>query len=166
MLVYALLDDQSDTTFFKEKTLEDLNVKGQKTLLMLTTLQAERKLVDSHVVKGLVVRDFKREVTIHLPKTFSRNIIPANRDQIPRPESARQWPHTERIADQFMPYRANVDVGILIGLDCTRALIPRQVISGGNDKPYALKTDLGWGIVGKSVLQHRRRRGRLYWCLS
>ncbi|KAK3754647.1 hypothetical protein QZH41_001706 [Actinostola sp. cb2023] len=151
MLVYALLDDQSDTTFIKEKTLEDLNVKGQKTLLMLTTLQAERKLVDSHVVKGLVVRDFKREVTIHLPKTFSRNIIPANRDQIPRPESARQWPHTERIADQFMPYRANVDVGILIGLDCTRALIPRPVISGGNDKPYALKTNLGWGIVGKSV---------------
>ncbi|KAK3735187.1 hypothetical protein QZH41_008718, partial [Actinostola sp. cb2023] len=31
MLVYALLDDQSDTTFIKEKTLEDLNVKEVST---------------------------------------------------------------------------------------------------------------------------------------
>ncbi|KAL6490189.1 hypothetical protein MHYP_G00005340 [Metynnis hypsauchen] len=42
------------------------------------------------------------------------------------------------------------EVGLLIGYDCSRALAPRQVITGGDDEPYAIKTDLGWSIVGSS----------------
>ncbi|KAK3750705.1 hypothetical protein QZH41_005748 [Actinostola sp. cb2023] len=76
--------------------------------------------------------------------------VATQRNQIPRPEAARQWTHTERIAEKLnMPYREYIDVGLLIGLDCTRALIPREVIAGDGNNPYALKTDLGWGIIGK-----------------
>ncbi|KAL1277107.1 hypothetical protein QQF64_023780 [Cirrhinus molitorella] len=35
-----------------------------------------------------------------------------------------------------------------IGYDCPRALKPTQVISGKDHEPYAVKTDLGWSIVG------------------
>lgn len=41
-------------------------------------------------------------------------------------------------------------VGLLIGYDCSRALAPRQVITGGDNEPYAIRTDLGWSIVGSS----------------
>ncbi|KAJ8333475.1 hypothetical protein SKAU_G00414830 [Synaphobranchus kaupii] len=34
------------------------------------------------------------------------------------------------------------------GYDCSRALAPRHVITGGDYEPYAIKTDLGWSIVG------------------
>ncbi|KAL1279105.1 hypothetical protein QQF64_025778 [Cirrhinus molitorella] len=34
--------------------------------------------------------------------------------------------------------------------DCSRALAPRQVITGGDEEPYAVRTDLGWSIVGSS----------------
>jgi len=90
-LTYALLDDQSDTTFVKEKLLEDLGVKGERTQLSLTTLHAESKLVDTYKVKGLAVRDLNRQVTMMLPRTFTRFSIPAQRNQIPRPEAARQF---------------------------------------------------------------------------
>ncbi|XP_066499342.1 uncharacterized protein [Hoplias malabaricus] len=43
-------------------------------------------------------------------------------------------------------------VGLLIGYDCSRALAPRHVITGGDNEPYAIKTDLGWSIIG-SVAQ-------------
>ena len=36
-------------------------------------------------------------------------------------------------------------------LRCPRALAPRQVLAGGDDEPYAIKTDLGWSIVGSSL---------------
>lgn len=39
-------------------------------------------------------------------------------------------------------------VGLLIGYDCPEALVPRRVITGGKGEPYAVQTDLGWGVVG------------------
>ena len=42
----------------------------------------------------------------------------------------------------------NCNVGLLVGYDCSQALTPREVISGESNEPYAIKTDLGWSIVG------------------
>ncbi|KAK3726566.1 hypothetical protein QZH41_001952, partial [Actinostola sp. cb2023] len=94
-------------------------------------------------------KDCKERKTCKNCNRLHPSSLHAQRNQIPRPEAARQWTHTERIAEELMPYREDIDVGLLIGLDCTRALIPREVIAGDGNNPYALKTDLGWGIIGK-----------------
>ena len=148
-LVYALLDDQSDTTFITDTTLNHLGVSGPETNLLLSTMHATDKLIKSTKIEGLMVQDFKRQVTLQLPKACSREIIPAKRSHIPRPESALQWPHLEKIAMQIVPYQSNVEIGILIGSDCPRAIMPREIIPGEDDSPYALRSDLGWGIIGK-----------------
>ena len=148
-LVYALLDDQSDTTFITDITLNHLGVSGPETNLLLSTMHATDELIKSRKIEGLMVQDFKRQVTLQLPKAFSREIIPAKRSHIPRPESALQWPHLEKIATQIVPYQSNVEIGILIGSDCPRAIMPREIIPGEDDSPYALRSDLGWGIIGK-----------------
>ncbi|KAJ8372650.1 hypothetical protein AAFF_G00280660 [Aldrovandia affinis] len=44
-------------------------------------------------------------------------------------------------------------VGLLIGYDCARALKPTEVISGEVSDPYAVKTELGWSIVGSKTAQ-------------
>ena len=40
------------------------------------------------------------------------------------------------------------EVGLLIGYNCARALLPRDVIAPEKNGSFAQKTDLGWGIVG------------------
>lgn len=105
--------------------------------------------ISSEKVNGLLVQDPKCQVTIPLPNTFSAQTIPARREQIPKPETALNWPHMKKIANKLMSYRDGVEVGLLIGSNCTRAIIPREVIPGNYDEPYALRTDLGWGIVGR-----------------
>ena len=50
-----------------------------------------------------------------------------------------------------MPKLLDCPVGLLIGYDCARALLPKQVIAGDNGDPYAVKTELGWSIVGSSI---------------
>ena len=45
-----------------------------------------------------------------------------------------------------------VEIGLLIGINCIRAIKPKEIISGGDDKPYAQRTILGWGIVGATDL--------------
>ena len=47
-----------------------------------------------------------------------------------------------------MPYQHDVDVGLLIGANCTKAIKPREVIPGADDDPYAVRTTLGWGVIG------------------
>ena len=153
-LVYAILDHQSDTTFVREKTIHQLGVTGPETQLLLSTMHAENRPIVSQRIGGLVVRNFNREVIIQLPRSFSSEKIPARRDQIPRPEAARQWPHMERIADRLMPYQDDMEIGLLIGSDCPRAIIPCEVIPGNDDNPYAQRTDLGWGIIGRVGQTH------------
>ena len=149
LLVYALLDDQSDTTFIANETLCQLGVRGHQTQLLLSTMHGKDAAISSEKVNGLLVQDYKCQVTIALPNTFSAHTIPARREQIPRPEAALNWVHMKKIAGQLMPYRHDVEVGLLIGSNCTRAIVPREVIPGILDEPYALRTDLGWGIVGR-----------------
>ncbi len=45
------------------------------------------------------------------------------------------------IADEIPPLQ-DCEVGLLIGYSCSRALALRQVIAGGDEKPYAVRNNL------------------------
>ena len=47
-----------------------------------------------------------------------------------------------------MPFRSDVEVSLLIGLNCPRAIKPLEVVPGVEDDPYAKRTTLGSGIIG------------------
>ena len=99
--------------------------------------------ITSRRINGLVVRGVKEQTEIPLPRTYTRDIIPS----IPTPETARKWTHLKRIADQLMPYKEDLDVGLFFGINCARVIKPREVIPGNDDDPYAQRTALGWGII-------------------
>ena len=42
----------------------------------------------------------------------------------------------------------DVEVGVLIGLNCSSALRPQDVIHRNDNEPYAVKSLLGWHING------------------
>ncbi|XP_071836853.1 uncharacterized protein [Apostichopus japonicus] len=147
VLVYALLDTQSDSTFITDKTCELLNVEGSKTLLSLSTLSSKNQLVDSSRIGGLSVRGHREGTKVPLPVSYTCCSIPANRSHIPTPGTARQWPHLKRIANHLMPLE-QCEIGLLIGYNCPKALMPIEVISPPDNGPYAERTNLGWGIVG------------------
>ena len=127
--------------------LQKLNISGPDVQLKLSTVLGE-DLVTSKKINDLVVRGINEEIEVSLPRTYSRDEIPAKRSQIPRPESVSGWSHLQRIANNLMPYQHNVDVGLLIGANCTKAIKPREVIPGADDDPYAVRTTLGWGVIG------------------
>ncbi|XP_072170025.1 uncharacterized protein [Diadema setosum] len=147
-LQYAILDDQSNVGFVSEGLCAKLQLQGQETELQLTTMHQSAR-VKSKKVTGLQVMDFNREQVIDLPACFSRKEVPASRHQIPKAEVLRKWPHLEPVASQLMPYNKSIEVSLLIGNNCTRAIRPREVLAGGDDDPYAMRTILGWGVVGR-----------------
>jgi len=148
-LVYALLDTQSDTTFVLQQTAELLETHREPVQLRLTTMTSKDGVVQCCRFKNLVVRGFKSDIRIKLPVTYSREYIPADESHIPTPETARKWPHLSEVAHYLQPL-LNCEVGLLIGYNCAQALAPRRCITGEGNQPFAVETDLGWSVVGRS----------------
>lgn len=147
ILTYALLDTQSDTTFVLDSVCEGLGLTGSETKLLLSTMVSRNQSIDTKRFEGLVIRGFDNSIKIQLPVTFSRNMIPANRSHVPTPEMASKWSHLRRIASELPPLQ-DCEIGLLIGYNCPKALLPREVIPPVNNGPYGQRTDIGWGIVG------------------
>ncbi|KAK3737845.1 hypothetical protein QZH41_004783 [Actinostola sp. cb2023] len=148
-LTYALIDCQSNATFITEKLQKELKIEGIDSHLSLSTMHAKDEMIKCQKVKGLVLKNLERDVRIPLPKLFTRESIPFKSSQIPKPEVAMQWSHLKGIAGNIMPYRADLEVGMLIGTNCPKAIKPREILPGSDNDPYGIRTDLGWGIVGR-----------------
>lgn len=148
-LVYALLDTQSDTAFIDQDVSCELQAEVSPVKLKLTTMMGKNTVVNSGRVFDLLVRGYSSATVIKLSHAYTKDYIPANRENIPTRETAKRWSHFSQIIDEVPPL-LNCEVGLLIGYNCPRALAPRQTILGRDDEPYAVQTDLEWSIVGSS----------------
>ncbi|XP_054764160.2 uncharacterized protein LOC129270845 [Lytechinus pictus] len=148
-LVYALLDTQSDTSFILTQTKEAMGIRGIDMHLLLSTMTKANERIACEKVTGLKAKAYyNSEKVISLPPSYTRDFIPADRHHIPTPDTARSFKHLSRIADMIAPLQ-DVEIGLLIGYDCAKALAPRAVIHSPDERgPYAVQTDLGWSIVG------------------
>ncbi|CAI5660104.1 unnamed protein product [Oreochromis niloticus] len=148
-LVYALLDTQSSHTFVDQEVCEKLQATMEPVKLKLSTMMGRDSVVKSQRVCELKVRGFSSNISISLPPSYTRDFIPLDRAHIPTCQTANKWKHLVSIAREIPPLM-DCGVGLLIGYDCSRAIIPRRVITGGDYEPYAIETDLGWSIVGSA----------------
>ena len=115
---------------------------GPEANLELSTVFGQ-KTITSKKVTGLTVRGVNETTEIILWRTYTRNVISARRSQIPRHDTALNWPHLESMASHLMPLDTKAEVGLLIGANCARAIKPHEVIPGNDDDPYAKRTALG-----------------------
>ena len=114
ILVYALLDSQSDTTFALSEVVEALEVTKEQVNLKLSTLSSKTTVVSSQKVNNLQVRGFFSGKKIALPPIYTREFIPANRTHIPTDETAKSWSHLEPLQGEIAPLQ-DFEVGLLIG---------------------------------------------------
>ncbi|KAM9825109.1 uncharacterized protein ACBT44_005920 isoform 1-T1 [Syngnathus typhle] len=149
VLVYALLDSQSDTTFVLSEVAKLLDTNQEPVKLELSTMSSQTTVVQSNRLQDLKVRGLNSSKEITLPPTYTREFIPANKAHIPTNETAKAWPHLEHLQPEIAPLQ-DCEVGLLIGYNCSQALLPREIVSGKEGEPYAQRTDLGWSIVGQT----------------
>ena len=75
---------------------------------------------------------------------FSLKSLPISKNKISTKLDASNWDYLNHI---LMPKR-NANVGLLIGCNYPQVLQPLEVIPSQNGGPYALKTLLGWSVIG------------------
>ena len=147
VIVYALLDEHSNSCFISDWTLDRLGIDGEAVKLNLSTVLATGT-ISARKVYGLTVKGLSENTEIELPGTYSRESINANRDQIPKSATVKEWPHLKQVAKLLPPYLSETEIGLLIGCNVTCAIKPRDIVHGGEDDPYAVRTALGWGVIG------------------
>ena len=54
--------------------------------------------------------------------------------------------HAEEIAPLI-----DYDIGLLIEYNCSQALLPREIVSGKDDEPFAVRTDLEHSWLRQSL---------------
>ena len=86
VLVYYMIDSMSDHSYILESTHKDLNVSGPATTIAISTMTSVNEVVQSTNVFGLLVRGFNDQEKMPLPELYSRDIMPANRENIPQPD--------------------------------------------------------------------------------
>ena len=134
--VYALLDNASGGTFVSESTARALGIEGSHTIITVTTMHGSQDK-PSKAIEGLITVNLNDEsICVDLPRTFTQEVIRVDRSEIPRQDVLSKIAHLHDVSNKIHPYMEDVEVGLLIGLNCPRVLRPREIIYGGEYVPF------------------------------
>ena len=140
--------------------MKNLRTKGHKTSVSVETLTREKMHISFavDVLKATRTSGLDAE-WINIPKAYTKDDLPVDSSEIATPEKIKKWKYLQEISEEISQ-SDDMKMGLLIGANCTRALEPVQVIASRDGRPYAMKTVLGWCIVGP-IARINSRNGSL-----
>ena len=144
---YAFYDNGSGGCFATESIRKQLGADGVKVMLRLATMHGESQ-VESTSMDNLIVTSLDDSNPIDLPRSYTRDEIPADHRQIPTPDLINQWTHLSEVAKKIPEFEPHLEIGLLIGSNCPAALEPLEVVPCQSDGPYALRLRHGWTVSG------------------
>ncbi|XP_077970475.1 uncharacterized protein LOC144425079 [Styela clava] len=140
----ALLDSASQVSLIHPKLKTKLDLRGRRKRLMLTTLGGTGVLHDSEAVE-LFVRDKLNPdgEELHLKSVFVCGT------RIPHPErSHKDFETFHHLRGLSLPDIRENEVMLLIGADHPFAHFQLERRVGGDNEPIAIRTPLGWTLLG------------------
>ena len=142
-----MLDCCSQGTLINTDLARKLKTEAVQTTIKIKTLNGEESQ-EAEAVSGLKVSKSSGErMWIDLPVTYTKEDLPAGDEDVATPEKIKRWKHLERIAGEITQGQC-ISIGLLIGGNCPKALKPLDFIPSEQGGPYAIKTLLGWCMVG------------------
>ena len=144
---YALLDNCSDVTLCTKRLAQELEIDGVAREFSLTTVNKESCGLQGAEV-SFQVEGLSGEHQVDIDKAFTLDDIPVSENSVPRACDVTQWSHLQGIQ---LPEIAHKDIGLLIGADNPEVFWTLEERCGGKKEPYAIKTVLGWTLIGPAT---------------
>ena len=144
---FGILDDGSSDTLIRRDIADMLNLEGPERLLCLGNSENNGTPQSSRAVNLLVTPTGKQAlnlpVQIHPAWTVPKLNVPPQR--LIKENVRKTWKHLE---DLDIPAVATDQIGLLIGVQVTEAMVQHEYRCGPKGQPYAVRTDFGWAIAG------------------
>ena len=144
---YAMLDNCSDITLCSERLVNELGVTGTPTEFSLTTVNRESQPQWGLQV-SVMVESLNGESQVQLDEEHTVPEIPVSENNIPTQLEMEEWSHLRGIPlDEIESKR----IEILIGADNPEKFWTLEERTGKKKEPYAIKSILGWSLVGPAA---------------
>ena len=102
--------------------------------------------IDGLIVSGIDLKKTRTNEWIELPRAYSKQSLPVEREEIATPNKIKKWDYLKSISIEITQEEDRNK-----NANCMKALEPLEIISSRNDGSYAYRTNLGWCIVGPIV---------------
>ena len=141
---YALLDSGSDISLCDKTLARELGVRGQEKTFFLTTQEREDSPRVGHEI-SLTVEPLDGTDKVEVKRLWTVDRLNASRRSIPSEQDTRKWPHLEGIK---LPSTCEKEVRLIIGTNTPEAFWVLEERRGNRGEPYAIRTPLGWTLMG------------------
>ena len=147
----AMLGTCNQGTFATENLMNQLNINGIRISIGIRTSTGHQKqssyFLDKLSVLKLVLGPSEKAKWIRLSSAFTRKEISVDQSEIATPAKLKQWKHLDKISGEIGG-NESITVDLLIGANCLKALEPLEVTPSQGNGTYAIRTALGWCIIG------------------
>ena len=143
---YAFLDQGSTHTFCDKAFAEKLQVSKQPEQLHMQTLTGTQQLEGFTCALKILPLDSDEEYS--LTSVFVLDDIPIRPNLVPAKGKLQEMPHLKDI--EFPQIKAD-KVTLLIGADIPELFLSTDYRKGRRGQPTAIKTPLGWSLLGPSL---------------
>ena len=143
---FGLLDSGSDITMIDPSLMKLLNIKGSPSKLSLTTVNnADTEEEGLRVDFQIASVDSENDHLIDVKSAWAVKdlTIPLKHTKVTR--SVGQWPHLQQVC---FPEVERSKISILLGTNIQEVFIPLEVKRGKPNEPIAIKSCIGWSILG------------------
>jgi hypothetical protein len=141
---FALLDEGSDVTLCSDSLVKRLGAKGNPREFTITTVNQTTQRRRG-VELNLQVSAVGGNDVIDLRRVWSVEKLPISLESCPTNADVGKWRHLEGI---IIPEISSAQVEMLIGSDTPEAFWVEEQRRGNRGEPYAIRSVLGWTIVG------------------
>ena len=155
---YAFCDSGNSGTFMSEGLAEQLGSPCKSTTISVDTVCGPGNEISTSVIENIRVGPLEGECLFSLPPVFTIGRIPVSSDDICDRIELSRWPHLfgVELSEIVEPRQ----VGLLIGANCPQLLTPEEVRRPEGDGPCAVRTCLGWYVIGVSSQSSRGSSSR------
>ena len=144
ILVNALLDEGSDTSYIRADVAESLGLKGKSGKLDISAVSSSSTTTSQQVEVFIESVDamISKKITTWTMPSLCQGLKLADWNKL-----KKLYQHLDGIEFGVMPGRRTVD--LLLGSDYPEFGLCLEEIVGNPDEPVARKTPLGWTCVGR-----------------
>ncbi|CAH8505435.1 unnamed protein product [Schistosoma rodhaini] len=154
---YALLDSGSDTSLACEELINQLGIKGKETSIRVATVNGTTNCECLEV--DLEVFSLDERGSIRINKVYTTKKLPIDHAAPLTEPQLKRWKH---LKDITLPRLQSNFVGVLMGCDAPDAHWVLEQRLGDRKHPFAVRTHLGWMIIGPKGAP--RSLHQVQWC--
>ena len=134
--VYAIVDEQSNSSFVTREVADDLGADGPLGKYFLSTCSDEKEEKYGRRVAGITVRSLSGAEFV-VPTLTECDTIPQDKREIPIPDMARSFPYVKAIVHEIPPLDETAKIHPLLGRNAPELLKVREFINGPKGAPWA-----------------------------